>query len=52
MYGGGMGITVGRIEVCPVMGLKYFALAHNTLRGAAGAAILNAELALASLVKG
>jgi aspartate-semialdehyde dehydrogenase len=52
MYGGGMGITVGRIEVCPVMGLKYFALAHNTLRGAAGAAILNAELALVSLMKG
>jgi aspartate-semialdehyde dehydrogenase len=39
-----MAITVGRIERCPVMGLKLFALAHNTLRGAAGAAVLNAEL--------
>ena len=51
MYGSGMGVTVGRIEACPVMGLKYFALAHNTLRGAAGAAILNAELALMTLTK-
>lgn len=42
--GGGMAITVGRIEACPVMGLKLFALAHNTVRGAAGGAILNAEL--------
>ena len=28
------------------MGIKLFALAHNTIRGAAGAAILNAELAV------
>lgn len=42
--GGGMAVTFGRVERCPVMGLKLFALAHNTLRGAAGAAILNAEL--------
>ncbi|MBN2799136.1 MAG: aspartate-semialdehyde dehydrogenase [Deltaproteobacteria bacterium] len=42
--GGGMAVSFGRVERCPVMGLKYFALAHNTLRGAAGAAILNAEL--------
>jgi aspartate-semialdehyde dehydrogenase len=42
--GRGMAVTVGRIERCPVMGLKLFALAHNTVRGAAGAAVLNAEL--------
>jgi len=42
--GGGMAVTVGRIERCPVMGVKLYALAHNTVRGAAGAAIANAEL--------
>jgi aspartate-semialdehyde dehydrogenase len=42
--GRGMAVTFGRVERCPVMGLKLFALAHNTVRGAAGAAILNAEL--------
>lgn len=42
--GRGMATTFGRVEVCPVMGLKWFALSHNTVRGAAGAAILNAEL--------
>lgn len=42
--GNGMAISLGRIEACPVMGLKYFVLAHNTIRGAAGAAIANAEL--------
>jgi aspartate-semialdehyde dehydrogenase len=42
--GAGMAVTFGRVERCPVMGLKLFALAHNTLRGAAGAALLNAEL--------
>lgn len=42
--GGGMAVTVGRVERCPVMGLKLFAMTHNTVRGAAGAALLNAEL--------
>ncbi|MSP56693.1 MAG: aspartate-semialdehyde dehydrogenase [Myxococcales bacterium] len=42
--GGGMTVTVGRVEECEVMGLKFFALAHNVIRGAAGAAIANAEL--------
>lgn len=42
--GGGMAVTFGRVERCPVLGLKWFALAHNTVRGAAGAAIQNAEL--------
>jgi aspartate-semialdehyde dehydrogenase len=46
--GDGMAISIGRIEVCPVMGVKFYCLAHNTHRGAAGAAIANAELLLAS----
>ena len=45
--GKGMAVTVGRIETCPVFGLKYYALSHNTVRGAAGAALLNAELLVA-----
>ncbi len=40
----GMAVTVGRVELCPVMGLKWFALVNNVGRGAAGATILNAEL--------
>ena len=43
----GMAVSVGRIRKCAVMGIKYVALGHNTIRGAAGAAILNAELMLA-----
>lgn len=46
--GDGMIVTVGRVERCPVMGLKLYALGHNAVRGAAGAAIANAELLLAS----
>lgn len=46
--GDGMAVTFGRVEACPVMGLKYFALAHNTVRGAAGGALQNAELWLRS----
>ena len=41
---GGMAVTVGRLRPCPVLGYKFVALGHNTIRGAAGAAILNAEL--------
>jgi aspartate-semialdehyde dehydrogenase len=41
---GGMTVTVGRLRPCPVLGYKFIALGHNTIRGAAGAAILNAEL--------
>ena len=40
----GMGVSVGRLRPCPVLGYKFIALGHNTIRGAAGAAILNAEL--------
>jgi aspartate-semialdehyde dehydrogenase len=42
--GGGMTVSVGRLRPCPLFGFKFVALGHNTIRGAAGAAILNAEL--------
>lgn len=41
---GGMTVTVGRVRKCPVLDVKFVALGHNTIRGAAGAAVLNAEL--------
>jgi aspartate-semialdehyde dehydrogenase len=41
---GGMTVSVGRLRPCPVLDYKFVALGHNTIRGAAGAAILNAEL--------
>jgi aspartate-semialdehyde dehydrogenase len=41
---GGMAVTVGRLRPCPLFDYKFVALGHNTIRGAAGAAILNAEL--------
>lgn len=41
---GGMSITVGRIQPDRVLDFRFVALSHNTIRGAAGAAILNAEL--------
>lgn len=40
----GMAVSVGRIRICPVLSHKFVALGHNTIRGAAGASILNAEL--------
>lgn len=45
--GGGMSVTVGRIRKCEVLDFKYVLLSHNTIRGAAGASILNAELMMA-----
>jgi aspartate-semialdehyde dehydrogenase len=42
--GRGMTVSVGRLRDCPVLDYKFIALGHNTIRGAAGAAILNAEL--------
>jgi len=42
--GDGMTVSVGRVRSCPVLTHKFFALGHNTIRGAAGASILNAEL--------
>lgn len=43
----GMATVVGRIRPCPVLDFKMMVLGHNTVRGAAGAAILNAEAYLA-----
>jgi aspartate-semialdehyde dehydrogenase len=40
----GMAAFVGRLRVCPVLDYKFVAMGHNTIRGAAGAAVLNAEL--------
>jgi len=42
----GMAAFVGRLRACPVLDYKFVALSHNTVRGAAGAAVLNAELIL------
>ena len=42
--GAGMAVSVGRVRPCPVLHTRFVALGHNTVRGAAGAAILNAEL--------
>lgn len=39
-----MTVTVGRIRRCPVHNIRLVALVNDTVRGAAGAAILNAEL--------
>jgi len=41
---GGMSVSVGRLRPCSILDLRMVALVHNTIRGAAGAAILNAEL--------
>jgi len=43
-FGGGMTTTVGRLRPCAVLDWKFTVLSHNTIRGAAGAALLNAEL--------
>lgn len=40
----GMAVSVGRVRECPILGYKFVVLGHNTIRGAAGAAVLNAEL--------
>jgi aspartate-semialdehyde dehydrogenase len=45
--GNGMSVTVGRIAPDKVLDYRFVALGHNTIRGAAGAAILNAELLVA-----
>jgi aspartate-semialdehyde dehydrogenase len=45
--GNGMSVTVGRIAADNVLDYRFVALGHNTIRGAAGAAILNAELLVA-----
>ncbi len=42
--GWGMAVTVGRLRRCPILHYKFVVLSHNTIRGAAGAAIADAEL--------
>ncbi len=42
--GGGMSVSVGRLRPCNLLDWKFTVLSHNTIRGAAGAALLNAEL--------
>ena len=42
--GRGMTVCVGRLRACPVLDYKFVAMGHNTVRGAAGGAVLNAEL--------
>ena len=46
--GNGMTATVGRVRECPLLDLRLVVLSHNTIRGAAGGALLNAELLVAS----
>jgi len=45
--GRGMAVSVGRLRKCEVLDYKFVLLSHNTVRGAAGASVLNAELMLA-----
>jgi aspartate-semialdehyde dehydrogenase len=40
----GMAVTVGRLRECKIFDYRFTALSHNTIRGAAGGGILNAEL--------
>ena len=42
--GNGLAAVVGRVRACPLLDVKFLVLSHNLLRGAAGAALLNAEL--------
>ena len=44
MRGAGMATTVGRLRPCTLLDWKFMVLSHNTIRGAAGAALLNAEV--------
>lgn len=42
--GHGMAVSIGRLRHCPILSYKFVLLGHNTIRGAAGGSILNAEL--------
>ncbi|MFO7680409.1 MAG: aspartate-semialdehyde dehydrogenase, partial [Chloroflexota bacterium] len=42
--GNGLAWTVGKVRECPVNTIRFMAIAHNTLRGAASGSVLNAEL--------
>ncbi|MBN2426057.1 MAG: aspartate-semialdehyde dehydrogenase [Calditrichaceae bacterium] len=41
---GGMAVSIGRVRPCNILDFKFLVLSHNTVRGAAGGAILNAEI--------
>jgi len=45
--GAGMAVTVGRLRRCEILDYKMVVLSHNTIRGAAGGSILNAEMMMA-----
>ncbi|OLY83816.1 putative aspartate-semialdehyde dehydrogenase [Smittium mucronatum] len=45
MKDNGMAVSIGRIRECPMLDFKFTILIHNTILGAAGASILNAEIA-------
>jgi aspartate-semialdehyde dehydrogenase len=47
MRGNGMTVTVGRVRRDPLVDLRLVACGHNIVRGAAGTALLNAELLVA-----
>jgi aspartate-semialdehyde dehydrogenase len=47
-----MSVTVGRVRRDVVKGIKYTLMGHNTVRGAAGASILNAEILAAERLVG
>jgi len=40
----GMAVSIGRLRECPLFDFKFVGLSHNTIRGAAGGGVLNAEL--------
>ncbi len=46
--GRGMSASIGRVRACPLLDLRMVVLSHNTIRGAAGGALLNAELLVAA----
>jgi aspartate-semialdehyde dehydrogenase len=48
--GGGMTVTIGRLRRCPILTYKFVVLGHNTIRGAAGGSVLNAELCVRKVV--
>lgn len=48
LAGNGMGTVLGRLRPCPLLGWKFIALGHNTVLGAAGCSLLNAELYFAA----
>jgi aspartate-semialdehyde dehydrogenase len=45
-FGGGMSVSVGRVRGCSILDVKFTLLVHNTVLGAAGSAIMNAEIAV------